>query len=255
MNDNKDAFKEMFAKMAEGNGSEPQAAADSSQTQNGKDAQTDAQPSNESKSEPIVQTPTNPTPDVKIGPNPETQSNPPVQPSSAEIEESKELAPTEKCDENNPIIQDENEAKNQSQGKIASNDDDEEEQIVTTKNPESSPPIQAPKDLPQADQPMDLEAEYASDEFKAPWENLEVALTIFDNHMGLSENPQEFEQINWNLKADIIERKADLEIARENTEKGICLYKELIELCVKHNCDRASSRTIACILYKIGCAH
>jgi len=70
----------------------------------------------------------------------------------------------------------------------------------------------------------------------------------------MHENSEEFEQINWNLKADILERSADLEVARENLKEGIKHYNLLIDLCVKHNCDRAKSRTIAGILYKIGCS-
>ncbi len=94
-----------------------------------------------------------------------------------------------------------------------------------------------------------------SDEFRAPWESLEVAIAILDKTQGMYEGKGQFERANWNTRADILERQADLEIARENIKEGIRLYNVLIDLCVSHNCDRLKSRTIAGILFKIGCGY
>jgi hypothetical protein len=129
-------------------------------------------------------------------------------------------------------------------------EDDEEEIIDTNPKKKKQEPEEEEKVAPGQEE--DDEAEYLKDEFRAPWENLEVASTIFEKVKAMHEDPEEFEQINWNLKADILERQADLEIAREAIQDGIDLYKKLIDLCVKHNLDRAKSRTIAGILYKIG---
>ena len=155
---------------------------------------------------------------------------------SSEVQQSEE-SPTkaEVTDKDNPKIE----------------DDEEEEIITTTRNrKDSSEPEEEEKKGEEND-----EEEYDQDQFKAPWENLEVALTIFNRTMSMHENPEEFEQLNWNLKADILERQADLEIAREEIKTGIELYKNLIEFCIKHGCDPEKSRSIAGIHFKIGWAY
>jgi hypothetical protein len=109
-------------------------------------------------------------------------------------------------------------------------DEEEEEIITTTKNPGKD----EEEKHSEPDQEQD-DDEQANDEFRFPWENLEVSLIIFNKTTDMHEDPEEFEQINWNLKADIMERQADLEIARESIDQAIKLYNELIGLCEKHN--------------------
>lgn len=134
----------------------------------------------------------------------------------AEITETK----PENVADNDPVIKDEN--------------DDEEEEIITTTRPvrsrpevEAVPPASAFEETKGESAPVE---EDNSDEFKAPWENLEVAFAIFEKTKAMHENPEEFEQTYWNLKADILERQADLEISREFTKEGIEKYITLIEL-------------------------
>ena len=184
---------------------------------------------------------------------PETKETPPKEKEDSKpVAEEKPVpeAPTKKeepaaKEENNaPAKEDKNESKDNP--KI---EEEEEEEIITTTRQEN---MEEEKKDPNAKE--DDEDDY-TDEFRAPWENLEVALAIFEKTKAMHENPEEFEQINWNTKADILERQADLEAARENLKEAIRLYNSLIDLCIKHNCDRAKSRTIAGILYKIGCAY
>jgi len=134
---------------------------------------------------------------------------------------------TEKYDKDNPVIDDEDK-------------EDDEEEIITTTKPVNEDKEEAEARKNDIEKSVENfkhdsdEAEYANDQFKAPWENLEVALTIFERTKSSYYSPDEFEQDHWNLKADILERQADLEIAREQTKEGIDLYLELIDLCIKH---------------------
>jgi hypothetical protein len=79
-------------------------------------------------------------------------------------------------------------------------DEEEEEIITTTENPGRD------EEEKYSEQDDEQDDECANDEFRALWENLEVALTIFTKTKNMHENSEEFEQINWSLKADIIER-------------------------------------------------
>ena len=155
----------------------------------------------------------------------------------------------------NPKIEEEEEQIITTTNPNKAEEDEEEEEIITTNPNKTKKKLPEEEEDKVAQEDNDDDDEYGKDQFRAPWENLEVASTIFEKTKNMQENAEEFENNNWNLKADILERQADLEVLREAIQDGIQLYQQLIALCVKHNCDRQKSRTIAGVLYKVGCAY